>query len=77
MVTWRSIHEISQMPSLADVLAPRFALWRASSGAAEPGIWVAIVQIDEREIDVKIDLIVPEGIAPPGGTRGARPGPHG
>lgn len=35
------------------------------------------VEIDGVEIEVPVDLIVPEGIAAPGGTRGARLGVHG
>lgn len=46
-------------------------------GSTEPGIWVAEAAIDDRRFLVPIDLIVPEGFAPPGGRRGARLGPHG
>ncbi len=43
----------------------------------EPGIWVATGIVDGEELLVPVDLIVPEGFAPPGGRRGARLGPHG
>lgn len=43
----------------------------------EPGIWVAWANIGAERFQVPVDLIVPEGFAPPGGTRGARLGPHG
>jgi hypothetical protein len=43
----------------------------------EPGIWLAMTSVDGTELTIPIDLIVPEGVAPPGGRRGARLGPHG
>jgi hypothetical protein len=43
----------------------------------EPGIWLATTTVEGAELTVPIDLIVPEGVAPPGGRRGARLGPHG
>lgn len=43
----------------------------------EPGIWLATTVVDGEELTIPIDLIVPEGVAPPGGRRGARLGPHG
>lgn len=43
----------------------------------EPGIWLATATVDGTELTIPIDLIVPEGVAPPGGRRGARLGPHG
>jgi hypothetical protein len=46
-------------------------------GSLEPGIWVAKALINDREVLIPVDLIVPEGFAPPGGRRGARLGPHG
>ena len=46
-------------------------------GNLEPGIWVAKALINDREVLIPVDLIVPEGFAPPGGRRGARLGPHG
>jgi hypothetical protein len=43
----------------------------------EPGIWLATASVEGEEITIPVDLIVPEGAAPPGGRRGARLGPHG
>jgi hypothetical protein len=43
----------------------------------EPGIWLAPARIGEEHFQVPVDLIVPEGFAPPGGRRGARLGVHG
>lgn len=43
----------------------------------EPGIWLATATVDGAELTIPIDLIVPEGVAPPGGRRGARLGLHG
>jgi hypothetical protein len=43
----------------------------------EPGIWLATTNVDGEELTIPIDLIVPEGVAPPGGRRGARLGLHG
>ncbi len=40
-------------------------------------MWTRTVEIDGERIEIPVDLIVPEGTAPPGGTRGARLGPHG
>jgi hypothetical protein len=44
---------------------------------AEPGSWLATTTVDGTELTIPIDLIGPEGVAPPGGRRGARLGPHG
>lgn len=55
-------------------LDPKLDDAMASAGFAptdQPGIWRA------QHSDVTVDLLVPEGIAPPGGTRGARLGAHG
>ena len=43
----------------------------------EPGVWVTPAEIEGVEVDVPVDLIVPEGAAAGGGRRGARLGPHG
>ena len=43
----------------------------------EPGIWLRTVTVDDEELTIPVDVIVPEGAAPPGGRRGARLGPHG
>jgi hypothetical protein len=39
-------------------------------GSAEPGIWVASAVVRGNQVLIPVDLIVPEGFAPPGGRRG-------
>jgi hypothetical protein len=46
-------------------------------GRIEPGIWVMPSMVEGERVLIPIDLIVPEGFAPPVGRRGARLGPHG
>lgn len=46
-------------------------------GHVEPGIWVAEALINDRPVLIPVDLIVPNGFAPPGGRRGVRLGSHG
>lgn len=46
-------------------------------GAPEPGIWEIPATIDGVDAKIAVDLIVPTGVAPPGGTRGARLHSHG
>lgn len=46
-------------------------------GHMEPGVWVTSAVINGKQVLIPVDLIVPEGFAPPGGRRGARLGPHG
>jgi hypothetical protein len=45
--------------------------------SAEPGIWLGQAVIAGNPVAIPVDLIVPEGFAPPGGRRGARLGAHG
>jgi hypothetical protein len=68
---------LADLPHLEEVMGARFNHSRASTGAEEPGVWTRTVHVEGEAIDIPVDLIVPEGIAPPGGTRGARLGPHG
>jgi hypothetical protein len=49
-----------------------FELWTPTGAHPEPGIWVAKVSVGGDDLIVPVDLIVPEGFAPAGGTRGAR-----
>lgn len=67
---------LADSPLLEDAMSARFS-HAGLSGAEEPGVWTQTVEIDGERIEIPIDLIVPEGIAPPGGTRGARLGVHG
>jgi hypothetical protein len=54
-----------------------FALLSQPGGHVEPGIWMASTEVAGEQFTVPIDLIVPEGVAPSGGRRGARLGVHG
>ena len=54
-----------------------FELLVRDSGHVAPGIWVTQALIEGRPEKVPVDLIVPDGVAPPGGRRGARLGVHG
>lgn len=69
--------KLRDAPLLGELMGERFEPGRGSSGANEPGIWIQTIEIEGQDVKVPIDLIVPEGIAPPGGSRGARLGPHG
>jgi ribosomal protein L11 len=69
---------LSAEPQLeAAMLAAGFHLAIADNGHVEPGIWVAESDVGGEPFLIPVDLIVPEGNAPPGGRRGARLGPHG
>lgn len=46
-------------------------------GNVLPGIWVTAADVNGRSVLIPVDLMVPEAVAPPGGHRGARLGPHG
>lgn len=64
-------------PHLEEVMtAAHFTLLSRPGGHTEPGTWVATVMIDNEEIIVPVDLIVPKAVAS-GGSRGARLGVHG
>ncbi|MGH9171185.1 MAG: hypothetical protein ACRD0Z_09990 [Acidimicrobiales bacterium] len=54
-----------------------FELMVRPEGEVAPGIWVMPTIIDGRQELIPVDLIVPEGVAPPGGRRAARLGVHG
>lgn len=68
---------LGRAPLLADVMDLRFDHAKGPSGAEEPGVWIQTIEVAGENVDVPIDLIVPERLAPPGGSRGARLGPHG
>lgn len=64
-------------PQLEEAMtAARFMLLPQASGHPEPGTWVATARIDNEEVPVSVDLIVPKAVAS-GGSRGARLGVHG
>lgn len=67
---------LADSPLLEDIMRTRFD-HAGRAGAEEPGVWTQTVEIEGVETEIPVDLIVPEGIAPPGGTRGARLGVHG
>ncbi|MBI2703798.1 MAG: hypothetical protein HYX32_00695 [Actinobacteria bacterium] len=67
---------LANSPLLEDAMRARFS-HAGRAGAEEPGVWTQTVEIDGDQIEVAVDLIVPAGVAPPGGTRGARLGVHG
>ncbi len=54
-----------------------FELSPRPEGHVEPGIWVTPALVGDHQELIPVDLIVPEGAAPPGGRRGARLGVHG
>ncbi len=54
-----------------------FELSPRPQGHLEPGIWVTPALVGDHQELIAVDLIVPEGAAPPGGRRGARLGVHG
>jgi hypothetical protein len=69
--------QLADDPTLASLMeAAGFELKRYD-GVQEPGIWEAPAIMNGAEVRIPIDLIVPDGVAPPGGTRGARLGTHG
>lgn len=46
-------------------------------GRDQPGMWVRVIEVDGEPTPVPVELLVPDAVAPPEGTRGARLGPHG
>lgn len=69
---------LSDEPRLEEAMGgAEFDLLVRPSGDVAPGIWVTPVVIEGRREMVPVDLIVPDGVAPPGGRRGARLGRHG
>ncbi|HVF74963.1 MAG TPA: hypothetical protein VM938_07935 [Acidimicrobiales bacterium] len=68
---------LTDIPLLEDVMGVRFGHALGPMGVEQPGVWTRTVEVDGEVIDIPVDLIVPEGIAPPGGSRGARLGLHG
>lgn len=65
--------QLEEDPDLEVVMrSAGFELQRNKDGNEEPGIWVKIQQIGGEDVEVPVDLIVPTGVAPPGGRRGAR-----
>lgn len=68
---------LKDAPPLGDLMEAAGFKLAVFQGAAEPGIWHARAEINGKVVMVPVDLIVPAGVAPAGGTRGARLGTHG
>jgi hypothetical protein len=68
---------LSDEPTLAGLLEAKGFVLQILQGVPEPGIWVAPAVVNGKEVEIPVDLIVPTGAAPPGGSRGARLGTHG
>jgi hypothetical protein len=64
-------------PALEDAMSRAGFHLDVGRGHVEPGIWLAPGRAGGVDILVPVDLIVPEGVAPTGGRRGARLGAHG
>jgi hypothetical protein len=68
---------LADEPTLASLLEGKGFRLRRLGGAPEPGIWEAPAFVNGKEVQIPVDLIVPTGVAPPAGSRGARLGSHG
>ncbi len=68
---------LSEAPPLGELMQGAGFELIELQGATEPGIWQKEVEVDGRQLVVPIDLIVPIGVAPAGGSRGARLAGHG
>ncbi len=65
-------------PRIAEAMVEAgFSLKEKSSGGTEPGTWIAITQVDDLQVPVPVDLLVPEAFAPQRGKRDARLPNHG
>jgi ribosomal protein L11 len=68
---------LEDAPPLGELMETAGFRLATFQGFEEPGIWRAPAEVNGREVMIPVDLIVPAGVAPPGGTRGARLGTHG
>lgn len=68
---------LGDAPALGDLMEAGGFKLAELGGAEEPGIWLAPAEVNGREVMIPVDLIVPAGVAPPGGNRGARLTGHG
>jgi hypothetical protein len=65
-------------PALSAVMeSAGFRLATREAGGLEPGIWVVQAKVNGAEVQIPVDLIVPSGVSPNAGRRGARLGLHG
>lgn len=63
---------LAEAPRLESIM--RDAGFALSSG--QPGAWAKVVEVDGKPIEVPLDLMVPDALAPEGGRRSARIPPH-
>lgn len=68
---------LAEAPVLGELMEAAGFELAELQGAPEPGIWRKLARIGDTEVLIPVDLIVPAGVAPTGGTRGARLGVHG
>lgn len=68
---------LTEAPPLVDLMKAADFDLALKEGVREPGIWEKKVVVEDTDITVPVDLIVPTGVAPPGGRRGARLSGHG
>lgn len=68
---------LEDAPALGELMEAAGFKLAELQGAAEPGVWQKSATISGVEVLIPVDLIVPAGVAPPGGTRGARLPGHG
>lgn len=68
---------LADAPVLGDLMEAAGFELAELQGSPEPGIWQKPARIGQAEVLIPVDLIVPTGMAPAGGKRGARLGPHG
>ncbi|HEU5106143.1 MAG TPA: hypothetical protein VFU11_09900 [Solirubrobacterales bacterium] len=69
---------LADEPTLAGLMEAKGFRLQELGGAPEPGIWESpAIVVNGAEVKIPVDLIVPIGAAPPGGSRGARLGSHG
>lgn len=69
--------QLADEPTLGRLMEAGGFRLKVLQGAPEPGIWEAPAIVNGVEVMIPVDLIVPAAVAPPGGSRGARLGPHG
>lgn len=68
---------LDDAPALGDLMEAGGFKLAELGGAEEPGIWHVPATVNGRKVMIPVDLIVPAGVAPPSGSRGARLMGHG
>jgi hypothetical protein len=68
---------LEDAPVLAELMEGAGFHLAEREGSDEPGIWEKETRIGDEDVAVPVDLIVPTGVAPPGGRRGVRLPIHG